>query len=633
MIEPVERAPDELEALLRGVPFFRDLERADIARLVGALEPVEARAGMVLFAEGAEADALYLLAHGRVAVTVRTPGGERTLAVLDAPAQFGELGLLLARRTSTASAVTNSRLWKLSRDAFVRLVRERPAVGLSVATSVAELMETRQRALVGAPLPERTRPPLTLEEPPSGRPLRYRLVSAAIAMAVPLVLWGLPAPAALDERSWHVALVALGAAIAWLLEPLPDFAVALAMAGAWGIAGLAPLDVSFRGFATSTWLVALGALALAAAMTRSGLLFRAALELLRAFPATHRGQTLALLSSGVLLTPLVPLAVGRIAAVATLGLELARALGYAARSRGGAALTFAALTGYWYFSSIFLTGLATNFFVLGLLPAADRARFDWLGWLAAALPVGLVGLVGAIGVLFVLFPPERQPLVTAEVVRRQQRALGPPSREELVTAVALAVLVVGLIAQPVLRIETPWLAIGAIAIAMLGGALDRERFRSAIDWGFLVLFGILLGTEGVLRETGLGRALIDTLVGMRAVSPDPGILLLLIAVAVVVVRFVLPSRPTAFLLSLALVPAAAQLGISAWLVGFVVLVTANLWIFPYQGLEYLIVRDATRGEAFTDRQGIAVGAALTAVRLASIAVAIPYWRAMGLLSA
>lgn len=632
MIEPADRAPDELESLLRGVPFFRELERAAIARLVGALEPVEARAGTVLFAEGAEADALYLLAHGRVAVTVRTPAGERTLAVLDAPSQFGELGLLLARRTSSARAVTNSRLWKLSRDAFVRLVRERPAVGLSVATSVAELMETRQRALVGAPLPERTRPPLTLEEPPSPQRLRRRLAGAAVAIAVPLVLWVTPPPAGLDARSWHVALVVLGAAIAWLLEPLPDFAVALAMAGAWGIAGLAPLDASFRGFASPSWLVALGALAIAAAMTRSGLLFRAALALLRSFPPTHRGQTLALLLGGVVLTPLVPLAVGRVAAVASLGLELARALGYALRSRGSAALTFAALTGYWYFSSVFLTGLATNFFVVGLLPAAERARFDWLGWLVAALPVGVVGLVGAVVALFVLFPSERQPQVTAAVVRQQQRALGPPSRDELVTVVALAVLVVGLIAQPVLRIETPWLAIGAIAVAMLGGALDRERFRSAIDWGFLILFGILLGTEAVLRETGLARALTDALVGMRTVIADPGLLLLVIAVAVVAVRFVLPSRPTMFLASLALVPAAAQLGISPWLAGFVVLVTANLWVFPYQGLEYLIVRDATRGEAFTDRQGIAMGAALTAVRLASIAVAIPYWRALGLLA-
>ena len=36
---------------------------------------------------------------------------------------------------------------------------------------------------------------------------------------------------------------------------------------------------------------------------------------------------------------------------------------------------------------------------------------------------------------------------------------------------------------------------------------------------------------------------------------------------------------------------------------------AHTWIVPNQGLEYLITREATRGEAFTDHQGILVGGA------------------------
>jgi hypothetical protein len=51
---------------------------------------------------------------------------------------------------------------------------------------------------------------------------------------------------------------------------------------------------------------------------------------------------------------------------------------------------------------------------------------------------------------------------------------------------------------------------------------------------------------------------------------------------------------------------------------------------PYQGLEYLIARDATHGEDFDDRQGTQVGAALTAIRLVAIAIAVPFWQAMGL---
>src|SRR5215208_76519 len=112
------------EALLRNVAFFQSLDRVDIARMIGELEEVSIPAGIVLFTEGAEADALYLLAAGRVRVSVRVAGGERSLAELEAPSCFGELGLLLARRTSTVSAVTEVRAWKLPRDRFERLVRE-----------------------------------------------------------------------------------------------------------------------------------------------------------------------------------------------------------------------------------------------------------------------------------------------------------------------------------------------------------------------------------------------------------------------------------------------------------------------------------------------------------------------------
>ena len=63
-----------------------------------------------------------------------------------------------------------------------------------------------------------------------------------------------------------------------------------------------------------------------------------------------------------------------------------------------------------------------------------------------------------------------------------------------------------------------------------------------------------------------------------------------------------------------------------------VLVAANVWVLPYQGLEYLIARDATGGEAFSDRQGTVVGASLTVVRLLAVAAAVPVWQAMGLIA-
>ena len=195
----------------------------------------------------------------------------------------------------------------------------------------------------------------------------------------------------------------------------------------------------------------------------------------------------------------------------------------------------------------------------------------------------------------------------------------------------LAVLIVGLVAQPILGIDAAWLAIAALVI-VTAGALDRERFRSSLDWGFLIFLGVLLGSGAVLQAGGVDKWVAALLMDATASLRSPGLLVIAFAVLVMLSRIVLPSRPAMVLLSLALVPAAPALGISPWVAGFVVLVCANVWVLPYQGLEYLIARDATQGEAFDDRQGTQVGAALTITRLAAVVLAVPVWQAMGLVA-
>jgi len=620
---------DPVADLLRGVPFFKGLDRVDLARLLGALEEIRAKPGEVIAHEGSEGDALYLLERGRVAITVASPDGEVSLREVSAPVHFGELGMLLARRTATSRALTDVVAWRLPRARFEALVRDRPQIALAVAAALADAIDRRSREYAGAPEPERRPEERAREDRPAGR-RATRVLGAIAAIALPLLLWNVAPPSGLEPAGWRVVLLLLGAAIAWLAEPIPDFAVALGLAAAWGATDLVTLPVAFSGFASSSWLLALGALALAAAMARTGLLFRTALLLLRLFPATATGQLFALLFGGVLITPVVPLSVARVAAIMPVASEIGQSLGYAPRSNGSARLAFAGLIGYWYFSSIFLTGLATNFFVVQLLSPVDRARFSWLGWLAAAAPVGILCFAGAAAALLLLFRPERAAVRIQDATRRQQRILGPLSRGERIAILAAGLLLAGLIAQPVLNVEPAWLALLALVV-VTAGALDRERFRAGIDWGFLMLFGALLGSGNVMQTTHVDKWVAAGLVERTSALGDPGLVLIAIAAATILLRFVLPSRPTMLLLALAVVPAAPQLGISPWLAGLTVLLAANVWVLPYQGLEYLVAREATGGQAFDDRQGTRIGAALTAVRFLAIAASVPAWKVMGLL--
>src|SRR5256885_15418289 len=226
-----------LEPLLRGIPYLADLDRVSVARLIGALEELSLPAGALIAEEGAAADALYLLETGSVRVTVRSDAGEVEVADVTGPGYFGDLGLLLARRTGSIRAVTDVRLWRMPRERFEALVRERPEIALSLTKSMAELLDRRQRSLVGAPIVETERPPAAV--PARGR-ARRTAVRGLVSLAVPAVLWWLPPPGGLETAGWHVVAILVGAAVAWFLEPAPAFLIALAIAAAWGITCAAP---------------------------------------------------------------------------------------------------------------------------------------------------------------------------------------------------------------------------------------------------------------------------------------------------------------------------------------------------------------------------------------------------------
>jgi hypothetical protein len=136
----------------------------------------------------------------------------------------------------------------------------------------------------------------------------------------------------------------------------------------------------------------------------------------------------------------------------------------------------------------------------------------------------------------------------------------------------------------------------------------------------------------VLRSAGVDRWIGDELIPLARLAGGPGPLVLALAAAVVLARLVLPWIPATLLLSLALVPAAPRLGLSPWMAGFVVLVTANAWLHPRQSDYCRLVREATQGELFTERQAFAAGVALTALTLLALALSLPYWRFLGVLT-
>ena len=98
------------------------IQRADRASFFGREYP----AGAVLFREGEPADSLYLLAQGQVHVVRDSPDGatRNKFATLEAPAYFGEMGLLLGSpRGATVVASGDVMCYQLERRGFDAIIK------------------------------------------------------------------------------------------------------------------------------------------------------------------------------------------------------------------------------------------------------------------------------------------------------------------------------------------------------------------------------------------------------------------------------------------------------------------------------------------------------------------------------
>ena len=125
---------------LASMDLFASLTEAERASLARELTTSSYVTGERIFEASQPADSLYLLAQGRVEIVrERDQGATVKLATLEAPAYFGEMGLLLGQpRIATVVAVDDALCYRLDKRGFDAILRSRPALAETLARILAE---------------------------------------------------------------------------------------------------------------------------------------------------------------------------------------------------------------------------------------------------------------------------------------------------------------------------------------------------------------------------------------------------------------------------------------------------------------------------------------------------------------
>jgi CRP-like cAMP-binding protein len=134
-----------MTALLDGFPLLSELSSDERASLEACMEARELDVGSVLFHAGEEADALYLVIEG--AVAIRAEG--QSVSELGAGEVLGALSIVtVGMRECEASGATPTRLLSLTREGYVRLREDLPALALRLQEAILRNFSTLVRGVL-----------------------------------------------------------------------------------------------------------------------------------------------------------------------------------------------------------------------------------------------------------------------------------------------------------------------------------------------------------------------------------------------------------------------------------------------------------------------------------------------------
>lgn len=147
---------DEVQ-VMRRIPLFAGIEPRGLKRLAAICTRLRFEPGQILFHQGDQADAAYVVIDGAADILVETADGPEVIAMAGENEVIGELAVLCdIPRTATVRASGELDTLQILRDDFLALMRTSPdaacevirIIGLRLAERTAEFARLRTEMLL-----------------------------------------------------------------------------------------------------------------------------------------------------------------------------------------------------------------------------------------------------------------------------------------------------------------------------------------------------------------------------------------------------------------------------------------------------------------------------------------------------
>ncbi|MFT3769242.1 MAG: mechanosensitive ion channel family protein [Minicystis sp.] len=133
-----QREAERRQSALARVEFLRMLHEDERDSVAGRLLYALFAPGETITKQGAVAHWLYIIVSGIAEVRIRIDGTDRAVAKIQAPGFVGEMGLMTGEpRTATVVALTEVECYRLDKEAFNKIMADRPEIAKEISSVLA----------------------------------------------------------------------------------------------------------------------------------------------------------------------------------------------------------------------------------------------------------------------------------------------------------------------------------------------------------------------------------------------------------------------------------------------------------------------------------------------------------------
>lgn len=460
------------------------------------------------------------------------------------------------------------------------------------------------------------------------------IVNIAVAAGLIMVISFLPFRTGLSQEAQSY-LGILAAMVFMLISGVFDehivLLMTLVMCVLFQVASFSTIFSAYSG--TTMWMV-LSILPITVVISKSGLMNRIALYLLKIFPCSYKWQLLALSLSSVIISPLIPSTTAKSSLLASLVSSVSEQMKLEKKSKPLTGIFLSVFINGPSMGHIFLSGSVQALLVVGMMPEDMAAKFSWLGWFAAASVWAVIAFVLIYVILLIRYSPKEAVSLTNEDIGRMLEEMGPMSGIEKQTAILMVFTLTGWITKSWHNIPECVFAIATYGILFTLGAINKEEFRSKVPWDVWIYVGGIVCVANLFTTLEIDVWLAGVMEPVvRLITCNSIVYLACLVLIVYVFRvFIVSSIATVTIFYVVFAATAYQLlGISPFITGFLIISASKSWPTEYTNTNYVTAEAIVGKDAVDFKESRLMSHLYIAVTIVAAVLSIPFWKLIGLM--